>query len=128
MVWRELCLDAWQDEDTGALAQRLLAYGSWRAMFLERPRLRFDGLYCFKETLLRRGVFEGRGLKDGDPNGGYRPLHEIPVARFLQFERDGRCAILTSTADLTLPPPHPFSLPPTACPTGPPSLPPPPLS
>jgi F-box protein 9 len=56
MVWRELCLDAWQDEDTGALAQRLLAYGSWRAMFLERPRLRFDGLYCFKETLLRRGV------------------------------------------------------------------------
>ena len=33
---------------------------SWRAMYLERPHLRFDGLYVSRNTYIRTGVTEWR--------------------------------------------------------------------
>ena len=34
--------------------------GSWRTMYLDRPHLRFDGLYVSRNTYIRTGVTEWR--------------------------------------------------------------------
>ena len=37
-----------------------LCRASWRMMYLERPHLRFDGLYVSRNTYIRTGVTEWR--------------------------------------------------------------------
>lgn len=37
-IWRQACLKVW-----GRTCNKLVPYTSWREMFLERPRVRFDG-------------------------------------------------------------------------------------
>jgi hypothetical protein len=37
-IWRLACLKVW-----GRSCVKLVPYSSWRDMFLERPRVRFDG-------------------------------------------------------------------------------------
>ena len=57
---------------------------SWRKMFMERRRLRFDGMYYISTTRMLSGTIEGRGMKEADKDfycpGGhcYHPLVSRP--------------------------------------------------
>ena len=57
---------------------------SWRKMFMERRRLRFDGVYYISTTRLLSGTIEGRGMKEADKDfycpGGHchHPLGCMP--------------------------------------------------
>lgn len=41
-IWHQVCLKIW-----GRSCNKLVPYASWREMFLERPRVRFDGKVYF---------------------------------------------------------------------------------
>lgn len=47
-VWRTLCMGFWWKEGIEKLRTELVLYNSWRGMFINRARLRVDGVYCFK--------------------------------------------------------------------------------
>ena len=57
---------------------------SWRKMFMERRRLRFDGMYYISTTRMLSGTIEGRGMKEADKDfycpGGHcdHPLGSMP--------------------------------------------------
>lgn len=61
--------------------------GSWRAMFLERPHLRYDGVYVSRNTYIRTGVVEWR-VKN--------PVHLVCYFRYLRFLPDGTLLYRTS--------------------------------
>lgn len=77
--------------------QPLFCRGSWREMFLQRPHLRFDGLYVSRNTYIRTGLTEWR-IKN--------PVHLVTYFRYLYFIPDGRFTTRTSPeASLILPRP-----------------------
>ncbi|KAL6515616.1 hypothetical protein OROHE_018650 [Orobanche hederae] len=60
VFWRNACLRAWQLIGVVETYKLLQAeyHGSWRKMWLLRPRLRTDGLYVSRNTYIRAGVAE----------------------------------------------------------------------
>lgn len=58
-------------------------YKSWRDMFIERPRIQFNGCYISKTTYIRPG-------EDSFQDHLYRPWHLVAYYRFLRYlETDG---------------------------------------
>ncbi|NWT42571.1 FBX9 protein, partial [Chroicocephalus maculipennis] len=45
-IWHQVCLKIW-----GRSCNKLVPYASWREMFLERPRVRFDGKVYFWKSV-----------------------------------------------------------------------------
>jgi hypothetical protein len=86
-LWRAACRDAFFStpmEHNAALVRQLYR-GDWKRMLLQRPHLRFDGVYVSRNTYLRTGVVEwtvknavrrlllqmlGGGLGGGEGEGG----------------------------------------------------------
>ena len=66
---------------------KICCRGSWREMFLQRPHLRFDGLYVSRNTYIRTGLTEWR-IKN--------PVHLVTYFRYLYFMPDGRFTTRTS--------------------------------
>ena len=64
-------------------------YSTWRHMFIERPRVNFDGCYISKTSYLRYGE---RNFQDHF----YRPVHLIEYYRYVRFFSDGTCLMITS--------------------------------
>ncbi|WMV54165.1 hypothetical protein MTR67_047550 [Solanum verrucosum] len=60
VFWRNACLKAWQVSGLVENYKVLqLKYdGSWRKMWLLRPRIRTDGIYVSRNTYIRAGVAE----------------------------------------------------------------------
>ncbi|XP_042479908.1 F-box protein 7 isoform X2 [Macadamia integrifolia] len=60
VFWRNACLKAWQlsgpVENYRILQSRY--EGSWRKMWILRPRIRTDGLYVSRNTYIRAGIAE----------------------------------------------------------------------
>ena len=56
-------------------------------MFLQRPHMRFDGLYVSRNTYLRKGLTEWRYKN---------PVHLVTYFRYLRFLPDGRFITRTS--------------------------------
>ena len=56
-------------------------------MFLQRPHLRFGGLYVSRNTYIRTGITEWR-IKN--------PVHMVCYFRYLRFLPDGRFLYRTS--------------------------------
>nr|XP_020849509.1 F-box only protein 9 isoform X2 [Phascolarctos cinereus] len=67
-IWRLACLKVW-----GRSCIKLVPYTSWREMFLERPRVRFDGVYISKTTYIRQG--------EQSLDGFYRAWHQVEYYR-----------------------------------------------
>lgn len=88
-LWASDCLEAFQQEPREATVQLMRTHfrGSWRAMFLERPHLRFDGLYVSRNTYIRTGVTEWR-VKN--------PVHLVCYYRYFRFLPDGTFLYRTS--------------------------------
>ncbi|EHB15366.1 F-box only protein 9 [Heterocephalus glaber] len=67
-IWRLACLKVW-----GRSCVKLVPYSSWREMFLQRPRVRFDGVYISKTTYIRQG--------EQSLDGFYRAWHQVEYYR-----------------------------------------------
>lgn len=85
-IWRSACLRVW-----GRGCTKMLPYSSWREMFLERPRVRFDGLYISKTSYIRQG--------EESLDGFYRAWHQVEYYRYLRFFPDGQVMMLTTPED-----------------------------
>ncbi|KAG8512096.1 LOW QUALITY PROTEIN: F-box only protein 9 [Galemys pyrenaicus] len=82
-IWRLACLKVW-----GRSCIKLVPYTSWREMFLERPRVRFDGVYISKTTYIRQG--------EQSLDGFYRAWHQVEYYRYIRFFPDGHMMMLTT--------------------------------
>ncbi|MEE6476623.1 hypothetical protein FKM82_011145 [Ascaphus truei] len=82
-IWRLACLKIW-----GRNCVKLVPYITWRQMFLERPRVRFDGVYISKTTYIRMG--------EQSLDGFYRAWHQVEYYRYLRFFPDGQVIMLTT--------------------------------
>ncbi|XP_074031057.1 F-box only protein 9 isoform X2 [Leptinotarsa decemlineata] len=85
-LWRLACLRIWKF-NCGSSPDN---YKSWRTMFIERPRVLFDGCYISKTTYIRNGenVFQDQF---------YRPWYLVAYYRYLRFFPDGTVLMLTSS-------------------------------
>lgn len=66
----------------------LSSYENWRTMYLQRPRLNFDGMYISKASYARAGE---KGL-----DNFYQPWHLVEYYRYLRFFADGTVYFLTT--------------------------------
>lgn len=86
--WKRICLETWPSENKEEVMKMVLSYGgSWRRMFLERPHLRFDGVYISRHQYIRMGITEGKYKQ---------PVFLVTYFRFLRFYPNGLCIVLTS--------------------------------
>ncbi|KAG5525073.1 hypothetical protein RHGRI_031677 [Rhododendron griersonianum] len=83
VFWRNACLKAWQIfgvvENYKILQSKY--DGSWRKMWLSRPRIRTDGLYVSRNTYIRAGIAEWKISN---------PVHVVCYFRYLRFYPSGR--------------------------------------
>lgn len=70
-------------------------YPTYRHMFQNRPRLRFNGCYISTVNYIRPG---GNTASQVTWN---TPVHIVTYYRYLRFFRDGRCASLLTTSEPT---------------------------
>lgn len=82
-IWRLACLKVW-----GRSCVKLVPYITWRQMFLERPRVRFDGVYISKTTYIRQG--------EQSLDGFYRAWHQVEYFRYMRFFPDGQIIMITT--------------------------------
>ncbi|KAM4729911.1 F-box only protein 9 isoform 1-T1 [Anableps anableps] len=85
-IWRSACLRVW-----GRNCTKLVPFKSWREMFLQRPRVRFDGVYISKTSYIRQG--------EESLDGFYRAWHHVEYYRYLRFFPDGFVLMLTTPED-----------------------------
>ncbi|GAB4844170.1 F-box protein 7 [Ancistrocladus abbreviatus] len=83
VFWRHACLKAWQL--SGVVDNYKILHskyeGSWRKMWLLRPRVRTDGLYVSRNTYIRAGVAEWKVTN---------PVHLVCYFRYIRFFPSGR--------------------------------------
>lgn len=83
VFWRSACLKAWQL--SGVVENYKFLHhmydGSWRKMWLLRPRIRTDGLYVSRNTYIRAGVAEWKITN---------PVHLVCYFRYIRFFPSGR--------------------------------------
>jgi hypothetical protein len=81
--WEAFCLSAFSLPGFLSSEPLLRLYSwSWRQMFMQRKRLRFDGVYYITTRKLLHGLNEGRGMKEKDqdfydPGGRWVVSYEI---------------------------------------------------
>ncbi|XP_015229959.1 PREDICTED: F-box only protein 9 [Cyprinodon variegatus] len=85
-IWRSACVRVW-----GRNCTKLAPFKSWREMFLQRPRVRFDGVYISKTSYIRQG--------EESLDGFYRAWHHVEYYRYLRFFPDGFVLMLTTPED-----------------------------
>ncbi|CAK6951605.1 F-box only protein 9 [Scomber scombrus] len=85
-IWRLACLRVW-----GRSCTKPVPFISWREMFLQRPRVRFDGVYISKTSYMRQG--------EESLDGFYRAWHHVEYYRYLRFFPDGSVIMLTTPED-----------------------------
>jgi len=86
-IWRLACARVW-----GVNCGGLTHYDSWRKMFIERPRLHFNGCYICKTTYIRNG-------ENSFQDQFYRPWHVVEYYRYLRFFPEGLVLMLTTPDD-----------------------------
>ncbi|XP_056291926.1 F-box only protein 9 isoform X1 [Pseudoliparis swirei] len=85
-IWHLACLRVW-----GRNCTKLVPFNSWREMFLQRPRVRCDGVYISKSSYIRQG--------EESLDGFYRAWHHVEYYRYLRFFPDGHVVMLTTPED-----------------------------
>jgi len=84
-LWKLICQRAW-----GITCGKPKQYGnSWQKMFVQRPHLKFDGVYISENTYVHFGV--------ASVDSFYKPIKLVVYYKVFRFFPDGRCAILVST-------------------------------
>ncbi|XP_008781492.1 F-box protein 7 isoform X2 [Phoenix dactylifera] len=82
-LWRTVCLKTWQmsGAETNYKIVQSMYEGSWRKMWVRRPRIRSDGLYVSRNTYIRTGVAEWKVTN---------PVHVVCYYRYLRFYPSGK--------------------------------------
>ncbi|XP_039139323.1 F-box protein 7 [Dioscorea cayenensis subsp. rotundata] len=92
-LWRSACLKTWQL--SGPITNYQLAHsvydGSWKNMWVHRPRIRMDGLYVSRNTYIRVGVAEWKVTN---------PVHVVCYYRYLKFYPNGKFVYKISSQKL----------------------------
>lgn len=99
-IWKALCYKEFGcqhyspnyiEEYDGNVDEEVIANNiynhSWRRMYLERPRLWFNGVYISTCNYLRPGMGESWNA----------PIHMVTYYRYLRFYEDGTCISLLTT-------------------------------
>jgi F-box protein 9 len=93
-------LDATAEEavpqpDPAALTPLLVPtiYPTYRALFRQRPRIRFNGCYICTVNYTRPGASSPTSISWNSP------IHIVTYYRYLRFLRDGTCISLLTTAE-----------------------------
>ncbi|RZF38119.1 hypothetical protein LSTR_LSTR005480 [Laodelphax striatellus] len=86
-IWRLACVRIW-----GLHCGDSSTFGSWREMYIGRPRLHFNGCYISKTTYIRQG-------ENSFQDQFYRPCHIVEYYRYLRFFPDGKVMMLTTPDD-----------------------------
>lgn len=83
VLWQKACLSTWQmfEVEQNTLLLRSSYRGSWRNMWISRPRLRFDGIFVSRNTYLRAGVAEWKVTN---------PVHLVCYYRYIRFYPSGK--------------------------------------
>ncbi|KAJ8942964.1 hypothetical protein NQ318_016739 [Aromia moschata] len=87
-IWRLACLRVWGLASGPSPG----IYDSWRQMYIERPRLHFNGCYISKTTYIRHG-------ENSFQDQFYQPWHLVAYYRYLRFFPEGSVLMLTSAED-----------------------------
>ncbi|XP_011495663.1 PREDICTED: F-box only protein 9 [Ceratosolen solmsi marchali] len=85
-IWRMACVRVWGVK-CGTFEPKYL---SWRDMYMQRPRLQFNGCYISKTTYIRHG-------ENSFQDQFYKPWHLVSYFRYLRFFPEGKVLMLTST-------------------------------
>ncbi|XP_044728288.1 F-box only protein 9 isoform X2 [Chrysoperla carnea] len=86
-IWKLACTRAWNANSEIYANSEL--YPSWRDMFIQGPRLKYNGCYISKTTYVRAG-------ENSFQDQFYRPWHLVAYYRYLRFFPDGRVLMLTT--------------------------------
>ncbi|VAH47826.1 unnamed protein product [Triticum turgidum subsp. durum] len=84
-LWRNACLKTWQRNGIEANFRMVqsLYDSSWRKMWVQRPRIRIDGLYVSRNTYIHTGITEWQFKKTVNVVCYYRYLRFFPTGKFL---------------------------------------------
>lgn len=88
LLWRSICYNTWKD--LTPLKQSI--YTDWRLMYMNRPRVNFDGVYISRTRYVRQGDVGFQDLT-------YRPFHTVRYYRYLRFFPNRRVLILTTNEE-----------------------------
>jgi F-box protein 9 len=100
-IWKHLCLREFEHqhytpnviEELGGGDEELAVFklwkGSWRKMYLDRPRIRFNGIYISTCNYLRPGAGQTWSV----------PVHMVTYYRYCRFFEDGTCMNLLTTLE-----------------------------
>ncbi|GES82728.1 F-box protein 9 [Rhizophagus clarus] len=91
-IWHLLCERIYNVDNHKELVKMCVnTHGNdWRRMYIERPRVRLDGVYISKCKYLRPGLAE---------NTWIQPTHLVTYYRYLRFFSDGSCITLLTTKE-----------------------------
>eukprot|EP01025_Chloroclados_australasicus_P037007 TRINITY_DN3769_c0_g1_i2.p2 TRINITY_DN3769_c0_g1~~TRINITY_DN3769_c0_g1_i2.p2 ORF type:complete len:309 (+),score=24.51 TRINITY_DN3769_c0_g1_i2:233-1159(+) len=89
-LWQRACEQAFgepmnTEEQTRIV--RMYYGGLWKRMYIERPHVRFEGVYVARNTYIRRGQVEFHV---------HNPVHLVVYFRYIRFFPDGRVIYRTS--------------------------------
>ena len=90
-LWRVWCLRAWPTEPPAAMQRAVERryQGSWRELFLRKPRLRLDGIYVSRNTYIKPGVTDWNNRN---------PVHLVCYFRYYRFLPTGDFLYKTTPA------------------------------
>lgn len=93
-LWRAACMDAFCHISPHVNDRLLKQFhrGCWKSMFLDRPHLRFDGVYVARNTYIRTGVTEWKVRN---------PVHLVCYFRYYRFMPNGSLLYRTSPEALS---------------------------
>jgi len=77
ILWRPLCCKEFAD----CKGFRRMYNNNWRFMYINRPRLLYNGLYISKSEYIRPGLTEGVYVN---------PVHRVVYFRYLRFYPEGK--------------------------------------
>ena len=78
-MWKRLCQNAFSDQELVKIVENEFQ-GNWRALYIDKPRPRYDGIYISHNSYVRSGQTEG---------SYNQPLFKINYWRYLRFFPDG---------------------------------------
>lgn len=93
VLWKSACQRIFREESSDALTEEYAmkkyppALTCWRTMFLDRPRVRQDGVYVSRNTYIRTGIPEWK-VKN--------PVHLVCYYRYIRFLPNGMYVYRTS--------------------------------
>lgn len=95
-LWRSVCYSVWNDDDEAisriGQGEKSKLPIDWRDIFINKPRVNYDGVYISRTKYIRQGDVGFQDLT-------YRPFHVVRYYRYLRFLPENRVLILTTNEE-----------------------------